>query len=281
MEHASEGVFFPPPGIDDRLVMPESRCEVIDGELIFVNPAERRHASLHSKLCAILETHVGPQYDATCDMLTRTAPKGDMAPDASVLLLEDDPETGERHLEELAFEVVDTERLSHASRKARSLTGRGVRRVFAIDVRRARALEWSRQTDSFEILAGDALIEDPALAVALPIEALVDAAKADDAVARALLEKGNPVIKDAIERSAALAETRGEAKGEARGEAKGEASGRAAAVLAILEARDLLISDALRRKILETHDVASLDRYVRRALSVAKADDLLDEGKSP
>ena len=47
-------------------------------------------------------------------MLTRTSEKGDMAPDASVHPAAPDPRTGGRQLEDLAFEVVSTERLSAA-----------------------------------------------------------------------------------------------------------------------------------------------------------------------
>src|SRR5690606_30910146 len=133
-------------------------------------------------------------YNVASDMLTRTSAKNDMAPDASVYPAARDPRTGGRQLEELAFEVVSTERLGHAATKARRLAERGVRRVFAIDVERKRALAWSRRTDGWEMLPVGGVIEDPALALPLPIQPLVEAVKADDAVARALLAKKNPVI---------------------------------------------------------------------------------------
>ena len=64
-----------------------------------------------------------PRYSAAVDMLTRTSAKNDLAPDASVFPAARDPETGGRRLEELAFEVVSTETLSHAAKKARALVG--------------------------------------------------------------------------------------------------------------------------------------------------------------
>ena len=68
-----------------------------------------------------------------------------------------------------------------------------MRRVFAIDVT-ARALEWSAAR-RLETLDAASHIEDPALEVPLPIAAMVHAAKADDAVARALVARRNPVIE--------------------------------------------------------------------------------------
>ncbi len=88
--------------------MPETRYEVIDGEVVYVSPAEYPHASRHSKLSALLEAYVADGFDAVCDMLTRTSEKGDMAPDGSIFPLEPDPETEGRQIERLAFEVVNT-----------------------------------------------------------------------------------------------------------------------------------------------------------------------------
>src|SRR5262245_1384695 len=133
------------PSVDERLVMPETRYEVIDGKVEYVPPSDEPHGSRHSKVSALLEIYAAKNYDVASDMLTRTSAKGDMAPDASVFPAARDEQTGGRKLEELAFEVLSTERLSHAAKKARSLAARGVRRVFGIDVERRRALEWSRQ----------------------------------------------------------------------------------------------------------------------------------------
>src|SRR5437667_129531 len=97
----------------------------------------------------------------------RADPRG-MTPTA--ILRARERETGGRRLEELAFEVVSTERLGRAIKKARALAERGVRRVFAVDVKKKRALEYSRRTGTWEMLSPDGVIEDPALVAALPIE---------------------------------------------------------------------------------------------------------------
>ena len=54
---------------------------------------------------------------------------GDLATDTSVRRAGINPETGERYLEEMVFEVVNTQRLSDVTAKAEELAGRGVRRT--------------------------------------------------------------------------------------------------------------------------------------------------------
>jgi len=198
------------PAVDERLVVPDTGYEIDDGKLVRVSPAMEPHANRNSKLAALLEAHVAAELDVAVDMLTRTSRTSDLAPDASVYPIARDPRTGGRQLEHLAFEIVSAESLGHAGSKARSLAGRGVRRVFAIDVERGRAFEWSRELEAWSILDINASIDDPALAVPLPVRALLQMAKADDAVAAALLAKHNPVIEAALDD----AEVRGIQQGE-------------------------------------------------------------------
>jgi hypothetical protein len=106
----------------------------------------------------------------------RQCSRDDFAQGGSIYPLARDTVTRGRQLEELAFEVVVTESLTHAGKKAARLSGRGVRRVFAIDVEHGRCLEWSVAVDGWEILGADAAIEDPALVPSLPIRDLVSAA---------------------------------------------------------------------------------------------------------
>lgn len=239
--------------------MPETRYEAIDGKIEYVAPSDEPHGTYHSKIAALLEAYVAADYKVAVDMLTRTSEKNDMAPDASVFPAARDPETGGRLLEELAFEVVSTEALSHAARKARALTERGVRRVFAVDVERKRALEWSRRTGAWEILPGDAAIEDRALVLPLPLQALAEAMRADDAVARALLAKKNPVIEDALR----------VAKGD------GILAGKIDALLQILSARGIKVSKKVEKQFRAEREEAVIDRWLRGAATCATADAML------
>jgi hypothetical protein len=122
--------------VDARLVAPESRYVIEDGRVRYVAPADEPHGTRHSKLSALLEAHAGDAYDVAVDMLTRTSETDDIAPDVSVFPGERDPDTGGRRLEELAFQVASTQTLGDAAKTARKLRGRGVRRVFVVDVGR-------------------------------------------------------------------------------------------------------------------------------------------------
>jgi hypothetical protein len=255
------------PAVDDRLVAPDCGFEILDGALVDVAPADQLHATRHSKLSALVEAHAGLAFDVAVDMLTRTSRTSDVAPDVSVFPIARDPVTGGRQLEQLAFEIVSTESLGHAGDKAARLVVRGVRRVFAIDVERARALEWSRELGTWSMLDPSGQLEDPALAAPLPIEAMVHAAKADDAIARALVIKRNPVIE------AVRAE--GQAEGKREGLAEGKLHGRAEALLAILIARGVAINPGDRAQILGERDPGRLDRWLARAASCGAVAELL------
>lgn len=252
--------------VDERLVAPESRHEIYDGKVVYVAPADEPHGTRHSKISALLEAHAAADYDVASDMLTRTSKIDDIAPDASVFPRARHPKTGGRQLEELAFEVVSTERLSHAADKAARLSARGVRRVFAIDVSRGRALEWSVELATWSMLDPTSSIVDRALGAALPIEALVLAANTDDANARALLVKRNPVLE------ATLSERWKEGKAAGQAEAKAEA--KAEAVIAVLAARGIPVQHDERERILETRDLARLDRWLIKAVHCASVAEL-------
>jgi Uma2 family endonuclease len=96
------------PDIDTRLVEPESRFEMFDGELVVVPPADPPHATRHLQLAALIEAHTGPAFEAAADLLTRTSKIDDLAPDVSVYPEGPDPRTGRRQLEQLAFEIAST-----------------------------------------------------------------------------------------------------------------------------------------------------------------------------
>ncbi len=66
-----------------------------------------------------------------------------------------------------------------------------------------------------------------------------------------------------------LDETRN--KAETEGEARGEARGKADAVLSVLAARDIAVSDEVRAQVLACADLATLDRWLRRAATLKTA----------
>jgi Uma2 family endonuclease len=260
------------PDLDDRLVEPGTRYEMLDGELVYVPPADFPHAALEAQLCALITMHVTPGYHVGAELLTRTSKVDDIAPDVSVCPPHD-PETGKRRLQQLAFEVVSTQSLGNAARKAAKLAGRGVRRVFAIDVERSRALEWSAALGTWSLLDPTSHITDPALAVPLAIEQMIRSAKIDDAVARALIAKRNPVIGEVR----AEGRMEGLAEGRVEGLAEGRVEGLAEAVLVVLAARSVALDLAERDRICRERDRARLERWIARAATCLTAAELLAE----
>jgi hypothetical protein len=243
------------PAVDDRLVAPDTRYEILDGRLVHVSPADPPRGTRHSKVSALLEAHAGLELTVASDMLTRTSERSDVAPDVSVFPSAPDPHTGRRQLEQLAFEVVSSQSLAYAGGKAAQLA---VRRVFAIDVERERVLEWSVAQATWSPLDPTRFIEDDALDAPLPIAALIGTARADDAVSRALLAKRNPVLVEG--RANAVAEGRAEAKAEA--------------LITVLTARGLVLDDTTRARLLGERDAHRLDRWIARAATCRSLADL-------
>ncbi len=275
------------PAIDERLVASESGYEIDDGKLVRVPPSEPPPAIRHSKLSALLEAHASPEFEVASDMLMRLSETSDRAPDASVFPRAPDPRTGGQQLAHLAFEVANTESLSHAGKKAAQMCARGIRRVFAIDVQRSRALEWSHELGTWQMLDPDGTIDDPALAVPLPIAALVHSATADDAMARALLAKRNPVLVAVVEETLAKGVAEGRAKGVAEGRAKGVVEGMAKgvaegelkamahAILRVLARRGVAVAAEQREHILGERDIARLETWLDAAVTCASTSELL------
>ena len=182
------------PPVDDHIVREGARYEVIHGRLIMAPPADEPHGRAHTGLAYVLAAHVTDAYAVALDMLTRTSETNDFAPDASVYPTARS-ENGGRQLEEPAFEIVSQQSMSVSTDKARELTRRGVRRVFCILVRKARVLEWSRETDDWTLMSDDGEIDDRCFARPLPIRTLsirtmVDTASTDGAVVAALRARG-------------------------------------------------------------------------------------------
>jgi Uma2 family endonuclease len=286
------------PPVDERLVEPETRYEMYDGELVYVPPADFAHGERQVKASGLIEVCVRPEFSVATEVLTRASRTSDIAPDISVHPRALDPATGRRQIAQLAFEVVSKQSLGNAADKARRLLGRGVRRVFAIDVEHGRAMEWSGALGAWQLLDLGACIEDPVLAVPLAIEPLVKAAIVDDAIARALVVKNNPVIaaEKADSRRKGKAEGReeglvegrqeglaeGRHEGLAEGRQEGLAEGRHEGVLdgvrrsllQLLAARGIALDPTDRARILDERDLQRLERWFARAAQCASIADM-------
>ena len=184
------------PAVDDHLVEAETREEMVRGVRMIAQPAHPPHADRHIDLGHVIRAHVKPGYIVSADLLTRFGPKSDFATDVCVRKEGDDPQTGRRHLEELAFEIVNEQSLRHITIRAEDIIGRGVRRLIVLFVKRGTVTEWSQAEHRFVELPLDGVLEDPTLVGPIPIRALLDAVAAEEAVALAMWERDLPVIAE-------------------------------------------------------------------------------------
>ena len=251
---------LPPPYIDERLVEPETREEMIDGRLLHTLPAHPEHADQHTELDRVVGTCATPGYTVSTDLLTRVDVGSDFATDTCIRRSGIDPRTGGRYLEEVAFEVVNTQTRPDMVERAQKLMKCGVRRIFAIFVKKSEIGEWSSERKCFDILDPDDTIEDRTLVRPISVRALLDAAEADKAISHALEAKGNPVITEI--RAEGHAE--GRAEGHAEGHAEGRAEGRAEGLVKGIETACALLGIPLGPR--ERQRLDGMDAHARATL---------------
>ncbi|WP_437811586.1 DUF4351 domain-containing protein [Sorangium sp. So ce1078] len=272
------------PAVDEHLVAPEvTRDELIRGRKVVAAPALEPHAEQQVRLDFLIAPHLQPGYIGAADLITRVAEGSDFATDLSIRRAGTDPATGRRYLEELSFEIVNEQSLRDVREKAEDLVARGVRRVFAIFVKRDEVAEWSAAEGRFVPLAPDATIEDTCLVRPVPVRALLDGAAAEREVVRALERKGNAEIEaiKARERRTALDEGRragldeGRRAGLDEGRRAGLDEGQRAVLLRQLRARFGEVPESRREQIL----AASGERlavWAERILAARTLDELFE-----
>ncbi|WP_146662694.1 Uma2 family endonuclease [Enhygromyxa salina] len=259
------------PRVDEHIVEPETRQEMVRGEPMEALPANPPHAERHTDLDYVTRGHVAPGYVVAADLLTRAGPGSNFATDVCVRKVGIDPQTGGRYLEELAFEVVAEQSLQHITVRAEDLATRGVRRIIVVFVNQSEVAEWSQAERRFVPLPINGRLEDPTLMRPIPIRALLDAASADNAVAAALRAKDNPwlVRREQDVSANALARGREEGREEGREQAQSQA------LLLVLRGRGLHPSDAQRQVIQASTDSEQLERWLLMAGRVHSIDELL------
>ncbi len=248
------------PAVDERLVAPEAHAEIVDGIVYRTMGANPPHATQHAEVTHVFVGVLASGYTVAVDMLTRADEESDAAPDVSIFPSAPDEKTGGRQLEEIAFEVLDTERLAHATDKVEKFAKRGVRRLFAVKVASRKVYEWDHAHHDWTELDAAAEIVDRCFRVPLPVAALVDRVLANDTVARALLVARNRVIEGAL----------------AEREARGAQRGLAASVLRVLARRGVHVDAAMQARVLDCDDTATLEVWLDRAATAASALDVFD-----
>jgi hypothetical protein len=89
------------------------------------------------------------------------------------------------------------------------------------------------------------------------------------------IAKFRPLLGEIAELLEAEGRAEGIAAGRAEGMAEGRVEGEAHALIRVLAARGLTMTDAQRERIIACKDVATLDRWLERAVSAASIDDVL------
>lgn len=251
-----------------------TRDEVVRGRRVVAMPSKPEHGDRHFGIDYVLGSRIRPGYVGSTDLITRFSHDSDFATDTCIRRAGTNPQTGERYLEEVAFEIVNTQSMKDIRIRAEDITGRGVRRFFAVFVKKGYVGEWSGEKGAFLMLDPQGQIEDEALIMPLSVRALLDAAEADNDVARALLAKKNPVIEAVQKAEHEKGVARGREEGREQGRADGVLEAKASAVLAVLGARGLAPSAELRHKIAACRDARTLDRWLEKAATASSAAEL-------
>lgn len=89
------------PSLDDDLVRPETREEMVGGRLLLSPPAKEPHAERHHELDFVTRGVVAPGYIGATDLLTRTSGSSQFAADTCIRREGIDPATGTRYLEDM------------------------------------------------------------------------------------------------------------------------------------------------------------------------------------
>lgn len=270
----------PRPKLDEHLVKPETREEMVRGERVHAMPSLPPHGDQHFRLDYIIGAHLRPGYTGSTDMLTRSSVASDFATDTCVRKTGINPATNERYLEEVAFEVVYQQSWKDITIRAEDLTKRGVRRVFAIFVKKRQVCEWSREQNHWIDVRPDQPLEDPCFASPLTIDALLDAAAADDSVARALLRKKNPVIEKQRKKDRRQSLKKGRTEGIKEGLQEGVRVGviqTEQRVLIVIVEKSLTrrLTEKERTRLLELHERLGFERlhdecFERRGPALAR-----------
>jgi hypothetical protein len=242
---------FPP--LDEHVVRPETREERVRGARIIAQPALAPHGDRHFGLDFVLGGHVRAGFIGSTDLLTHVLHGSDFASDTCIRKEGNDPATGNRFLEEVAFEIVHEQPLKKVTERAEDWSRRGVRRVFGIFVKKGTVEEWQPAAKAWRALDPGGSISDPCLVRPLSVKALLDIAVAKNEVARALEAQDNPAIL-----AMKAAET-------------------AAAVLTVLASRGLDVPARVRAAVEGSEDLAELRRWLARAATAASAEDVIDE----
>jgi len=171
----------------------------------------------------------------------------------------------------LAIEYADVgQDEEQLQQKITDLLEAGTRYLWVVRLTGPRRVEvHERGKKMLSVLPGEKLTAPGVLKNPVAVEALYDRSEAERATLTNLLQRQGYEDLEAV-----LAKGRAEGRAEGRNEGRNEAL--AAAVIAVLEARQIRITKAARERIERSSDPAELDRWVRRAAVIHKVGELFE-----
>jgi hypothetical protein len=254
---------------DDRLARPDVGRfgeEVVNGDRRMCMGAMAEHADPQSRLNILVGVCLAKGYVTSVELLTRRDEESDFATDVCVRRVGVDPETGSRYVEEVSFEVANTQTLKNLEEiRVPKLLASGIRRVFVVLVQEGDVLEWSTLKEEWIGWAPGEEILDPVFVQPLAVTAILDAAAVDQLVSKAQLTKEEPYLMEEIK------------KRELKAQARGEARGLAKSILRAFKKHGITLNAENREAILECHDMAILERWFDKALGARSAAEVLAE----
>jgi hypothetical protein len=262
------------PRVSDYVVETETDFELFQGQIREVTHAGPLHGEQISQVNFVLTAYVAPGHGVDLFLLTRQDADNNFASDISIRRDDIDPDTDDRYLEELAFEIKSTLVPEELEQRARIMAHCGVRRVFAVPVTGHPAgidgvagplAEWMPAQERWRTYRDDEVITDPCLFEPVPVRALLDAVEADNAVAQALLDKGNPVL---VRHAEAARE---------KGRKEGEENAAREYIHLIMHTRGLAMDAAAHARVDACRDLEILYRWLVRAVQVTSASDLFGD----
>jgi hypothetical protein len=122
------------PRVSDYVVETETDFELFQGQIREVPHAGPLHGRQLGQVNAVLGAYVARGHGVALFLLTRQDADNNFASDISIRKNGTDPDTDDRYLEELAFEIKSTLVPEELEQRARIMARCGVRRIFAIPV---------------------------------------------------------------------------------------------------------------------------------------------------
>jgi hypothetical protein len=171
----------------------------------------------------------------------------------------------------LAIEYADVgQDEEQLQQKITDLLDAGTRYLWVVRLTGPRRVEvYERGKKMLSVLPGEKLTAPGVLKNPVAVEALYDRSEAERATLTNLLQRQGYEDLEAV-----LA--KGRAEGRAEGRTEGRTEALAAAVIAVLEARQIRVTKAARERIERSSDPIELDRWVRRAAVIHKIGELFE-----